>query len=34
MKTIPKSPWLFPEEHAEIVQTLYKFGLLKFSNKR
>ena len=34
MKTIPKSPWLFPEEHAEVVQNLFDFGLLKFSNDR
>ncbi|MHB8904002.1 MAG: orotidine-5'-phosphate decarboxylase [Patescibacteria group bacterium] len=34
MKTIPKTPWLFPEEHAEIVQKLFDFGLLKFSNNR
>lgn len=34
MQTVPKSPWLFPEEHAEVVQFLYNHGLLKFSNKR
>jgi orotidine-5'-phosphate decarboxylase len=34
MQTIPKTPWLLPEEHAEVVQFLYNHGLLKFSNKR
>ncbi|MFH1473159.1 MAG: orotidine-5'-phosphate decarboxylase [bacterium] len=34
MKTVPTSPWLFPEEQAEVVQRLYEFGLLKFDNDR
>ena len=28
------TPWLLPEEHAEVVQKLYMFGLIKCSNKR
>lgn len=34
MKTVPTTPWLFPEEHSEVVQGLYEFGLLKSSNAR
>ncbi len=34
MKTIPVTPWLMPEEHAEVVTFLYRHGLLKFSNDR
>jgi len=34
MKTIPFRPWLFPEEHAEVVRALLRFGLLKISNNR
>jgi len=34
MKTIPSTPWLFPEEHAEIVKFLFYNGLLKYSNQR
>ena len=34
MKTIPITPWLLPEEHAEVVKALLKFGLLKISNNR
>jgi len=34
MKTIPFTPWLLPEEHAEVVKFLYEHGLLKVSNKR
>ena len=29
-----QTPWLFPEEHRQVVQRLYDFGLLKISNKR
>lgn len=34
MKTVPTSPWLFPEEQAEVIQRLYELGLLKFDNAR
>ena len=34
MKTTPKTPWLLSEEHAEVVEFLYYYGLLKFSNER
>jgi orotidine-5'-phosphate decarboxylase len=34
MTTTTLSPWLFPEEHSEIVKFLYYHGLLKFSNSR
>ena len=31
---LPQTPWLFPEEHREVVQSLLNFGLLKTSNAR
>ncbi len=34
MRIIPSSSWLFPEEQAEIVRQLLRFGLLKFDNQR
>ena len=34
MKTVLTTPWLFREEHKEVVKKLYKLGLIKFSNDR
>ncbi len=34
MKTVLSTPWLFPEEHREVVEKLFKLGLIKFSNDR
>ncbi|MBI5786998.1 MAG: orotidine-5'-phosphate decarboxylase [Candidatus Niyogibacteria bacterium] len=34
MLAIPRTPWLFPEEHTEAVSRLLELKLLKFDNKR
>ncbi len=34
MKKVPFTPWLFPEEHPEVVRALLQYGLLKISNNR
>jgi orotidine-5'-phosphate decarboxylase len=34
MNIVPQTPWLYPEEQAEIILRLYEWGLLKFDNKR
>lgn len=34
MRTIPSSPWLFPDEQAWIVEQLLRFGLIKYDNQR
>jgi len=34
MKKVPFTPWLFPEEHPEVVRALLQYGLIKISDKR
>lgn len=34
LKTVPQTPWLFPEEHREVVLSMHELGLIKFSNAR
>jgi len=33
-RPVPQTPWLLPEEHAWVVDSLYKLGLIKISEKR
>ena len=34
LKTIPTTPWLFPEEQPEVVERLLEWNLIEFNNER